>query len=58
MLYNGLFGFHGNIYYMYVILINVGFCMIHNIGPINVYADFEINRYNIDEFRKHATSFT
>ena len=28
--------------------------MIHNIGPINVCTDFEINRYQIDEFRKHA----
>ena len=30
------------------------FCKVHNIGPINVCANFEINRYKIDEFRKHA----
>ena len=30
------------------------FFMIHSIGPINVCTDFEINRYKIDEFRKHA----
>ena len=30
------------------------FCMIHSLGPINVCTDFEINRYKIDEFRKHA----
>ena len=28
--------------------------MIHSIGPINVCTDFEINRYKIDKFRKHA----
>ena len=30
------------------------FCNVHIIGPINVCTNFEINRYNIDEFRKHA----
>ena len=28
--------------------------MIHSIGAINVCTNFEINRYKIDEFRKHA----
>ena len=36
MLYNGIFGCHGNI------------CKVHSIYH------FEINRYKIDEFRKHA----
>ena len=30
------------------------FCKVHSIGPINVCTNFEINRYKIDEFRKHA----
>ena len=30
----------------------VHICMNHNIGPINVCMDFEINRYKIEEFRK------
>ena len=30
------------------------FFVIHIIGPINVCTDFEINRYKIDEFSKHA----
>ena len=30
------------------------FCKVHIIGPIDVYSNFDINRYNIDEFRKHA----
>ena len=34
MLYNGVFGCHGNI--CYVILINAFLCKIHSIGPINV----------------------
>ena len=50
MLYNGVFGCHGNTFY--VIFIGVFFGMIHSIGPINVCTDFEINRYKIDEFRK------
>ena len=28
--------------------------MLHNIGPINVRTNFEINRYKIDEFRKYS----
>ena len=36
-------------------LIGAYFCMIHSIGAINVCTNFEINRYKIDEFRKHAT---
>ena len=30
------------------------FCKVHGIGAINVCTNFEINRYKIDEFRKHA----
>ena len=30
------------------------FCNVHIICPINVCTNFEINRYNIDEFRKYA----
>ena len=52
MLYNGICGCHGNI--CYVILINASFCKVHNIGAIDVRTNFEINRYKIDEFRKHA----
>ena len=52
MLYNGIFGCYGNI--CYIILINAFFCNVHIIGPINVCTNFEISRYNIDEFRKHA----
>ena len=49
ILYNGIFGCHENI--CYVILINA-FVLQSTWykGPIN----FEINRYKIDEFRKHA----
>ena len=47
MLYNWIFGCHGSM--CYVILI-----IVHSIGTINVCIDFEINRYIIDEFRKHA----
>ena len=50
MLYNGIY--HGNI--CYATFIDVRFCNVHIIGPINVCTNFEINRYNIDEFRKHA----
>ena len=38
----------------YVILSGAFFCMIHSIGAINVCTNFEINRYNINVFRKHA----
>ena len=50
MLYNGVFRCHGNI--CYVIFVNACFCKVHSIGPINVCANFKINRYGIDEFRK------
>ena len=52
ILYNGVFGCHGNT--CYVIFIGVVSCMIHIICPINVCTDFEINRYKIDEVRKYA----
>ena len=52
MLYNGVFGCHGNT--CYVVFIGAFFLMIHSIGPINVCTDFETNRYKIDEFRKYA----
>ena len=50
--YNGVFGCHGNT--CYVILIADLFCIIHSISQINVCTDFEINRYKIEEFRKHV----
>ena len=53
MIYNGVFRCHGNI--GYVTFTDACFCNVHSIGPINVCANFEINRYTIDEFRKHAT---
>ena len=46
MLYNGVFGCHGNT--CYVIFIGAIFYMLYSIGPINVCTDFEINRYKID----------
>ena len=49
---NGVFGCHGNTYY--VIFISAVFCMIHIICPINVCTHFEINRYKIDQVRKYA----
>ena len=52
MLYNGVFGCHGNT--CYVIFIGAIFYMLHSIGPINVCTDFEINRYKIDEVRQYA----
>ena len=52
MLYNGVFGCHGNT--CYVIFIGAIFYMLYSIGPINVCTDFEINRYKIDEVRKYA----
>ena len=52
MLYNGVFGCHGNT--CYVIFIGAIFYMIYSIGPMNVCTDFEINRYKIDEVRKYA----
>ena len=50
MLYNGVFGCHGNT--CYVIFIGAILYMLYSIGPINVCTDFEINRYKIDEVRK------
>ena len=52
MLYNGIFRCHGNI--CYVTFIDVYFCTVHIIGPINVCTNFEISRYNIDEFIKYT----
>ena len=52
MLYNGVFGCHGNT--CYVIFINAIFYILYNIDPINIYTDFEINPYKIDEVRKYA----
>ena len=49
MLYNGVFGCHGNT--CYVIFIDAILYMLYIIGPINVCTDFEINRYKIDENR-------
>ena len=42
MLYNGVFGCHGNT--CYVIFIGAIFYMIYSTGKINVCTDFEINR--------------
>ena len=52
MLYNVVFGCHGNT--CYVIFIGAICYMLYSIGPINVCTDFEINRYKIDEVRKYA----
>ena len=52
MLYNGVFGCHGNT--CYVIVIGAILYMLYNICPINVCTDFEINRYKIDEVRTYA----
>ena len=41
-------------YDCYVTFICVYLCNVHIIGPINVCTNFEISRYNIDEFRKYA----
>ena len=30
---------------------------LHSVGPVNVCTKFEINRYQIDKFRKHAKSY-
>ena len=53
MLYNVVFGCHGNT--CYVIFIGAIFYMIYSTGQINVCTDFEINRFRIDEVRKYAT---
>ena len=52
ILYNGIFRCHGNL--CNVTFIEVCFCNVHIIGPINVCTNFEINRYNIDEIRKYT----
>ena len=49
MLYNGVFGCHGNT--CYVIFIGAILYMLYNTGQINVCTDFEINRFRIDEVR-------
>ena len=51
MLYNGVFGCHGNT--CYVNLIGAFFCMIHSMR-VPIFIFLEINRYKIDEFRKYA----
>ena len=53
MLYNVVFGCHGNT--CYVIFIVPIFYVIYSTGQINVCIDFEINRFRIDEARKYAT---
>ena len=40
MLYNGVFGCHGNT--CYLILIGAYFYIVHNIDTTNIYTDFEI----------------
>ena len=52
MLYNGVFGCHGNM--CYVIFIGAIFFIKYSTGQINV---FEINRFRIDEVRKYACIF-
>ena len=47
MLYNGVFGCHGNT--CYVIFIGAIFYIIYSTRQINVCTDFEINRFRIDE---------
>ena len=49
MLYNGVFGSHGNT--CYVICIGAIFYINTCTGQINVCTDFEINRFRIDEVR-------
>ena len=46
MLYNEVFGCHGNT--CYVIFIGAILYMIYSTGKINVCTDFEINRFRID----------
>ena len=55
MLYNGVFGCHGNT--CYVIFIGAIFYMFYSICPINVCTDFEINRYKIDfRFKSYGSN--
>ena len=42
LLYNEVFRCHGNI--CYVTFIDACFCNVHNIGPINVCTNIEINQ--------------
>ena len=53
MLYNVVFGCHGNTCY-FILIGAICIYVIYGIGPINVCADFEINPYKIDEVRKYA----
>ena len=55
MLYNGVFGCHGNT--CYVIFVGAIFYMIYSTGKINVCTDFEINRFRIDgiDAKTHVT---
>ena len=53
MLYNGVFGCHGNT--CHVICIGAICYIIYSTGQINVCTHFEINRFRIDEVRKYAT---
>ena len=36
------------------LFLSMHFCKVHGIGAIHMCTNFEINRYKIDEFRKHA----
>ena len=54
MLYNGVFGCHGNTCTLFLLV--QFFCMLYSIGPINVCTDFEINRYKIDELENMQKS--
>ena len=55
MLYNGIFCCLGN--KCYVTFIDVCFCNVYIIVPVNVCTNFEINHYNIDEFRNMQKSY-
>ena len=52
MLYNEVFGCHGNT--CYVIFIGAIFYMIYSTGKINVCTDFEINRFR-NVMLRHAS---
>ena len=55
MLYNGGVRCHGNVGYIF--LIDVMFCKVHRIGPINMCVHFERNRLRIEDFRKSEKSY-
>ena len=38
----------------YLVVMETCAFFAHSIVPVNVCSNFEINLYNIDEFRKHA----